>query len=198
MPRITPEQAGSRNMCAFLDMLAFAEIGERMLADPRTDDGYKVMVGSMPSNLKLIDSYRDHPRQVIQVNARLRSTAAGRYQILSRYWDHYKAQLGLPDFGPKSQDRYAIQQIREQRALDDVHAGRFDQAVAKVANIWASMPGAGYGQHEHKLVDLRGAYRKAGGRFEGEPPPEAQETTQLDRIEAKLDELLRRSREAGQ
>lgn len=170
MPRITPDQAGSRNCCAFLDTLAFAEIGREMLADPRTDDGYRVLVGSIPSKLKLIESYADHPRQVIQVRKGLRSSAAGRYQILSRFWDHYRRQLGLPDFGPLSQDRYAIQQIREQRALDDVHAGRFDQAVAKCANIWASMPGAGYGQHEYSLDRLRLEYRRAGGAFEGEPP----------------------------
>jgi len=38
MPHITPEQAGSRNMCAYLDTLAFAEIGSAMLA--ASDDGY--------------------------------------------------------------------------------------------------------------------------------------------------------------
>lgn len=191
MPRITPDKAGSRNLCAFLDMLAYAEIGTRMLND--SDDGYNVLVGSLPGKMTLFDSYADHPRQVVQVSDNLRSSAAGRYQILSRYWDHYKAQIGLPDFGPLSQDRYAIQQIREQRALDDVHAGRFAKAVAKVANIWASMPGAGYGQHERKLGDLRQAYLDAGGRLEGDaevPEDDSDNPDQLDRIEEKVDQLI--------
>ncbi|MCF3972008.1 lysozyme, partial [Pseudomonas aeruginosa] len=35
--------------------------------------------------------------------------------------------------------------------------------IKQVSNIWASLPGAGYGQHEHKLADLLAMYRKAGG-----------------------------------
>lgn len=194
MPRISQEQAGSRNMLAFLDTIAYAEIGRTMLADPRTDDGYKVIVGSLPGRLKLMDSYDDHPRKLVRINARLSSTAAGRYQILARFWDHYKRQLKLPDFGPESQDRYAIQQIREQRALDDVHAGRFDEAVRKVANIWASFPGAGYNQPEKQLEELREAYRQAGGRYAGEAPDDepaqVDQESQLDRIEAKVDQLI--------
>lgn len=45
MLRITPQAAGSKNVRAFLNLLAFAEIGKPMLNDPRTDDGYRVIVG---------------------------------------------------------------------------------------------------------------------------------------------------------
>lgn len=57
MPRITPQPAGGKNVCAFLDVLAFAEIGKPMLNDPRTDDGYRVIVGSIPSKQTLLDDY---------------------------------------------------------------------------------------------------------------------------------------------
>ncbi len=166
MPAITPAKTGSDNLCAFLDAIARAEIGPAMLADPRTDNGYRVLVGSLPGRLSLFDDYSDHPlahgRGIEWAPGRY-STAAGRYQILSRYWPHYRDQLGLADFGPVNQDRYAIQQIREQRALSDVHAGRIPTAIGKCRNIWASLPGAGYGQHEHTLDTLIAAYRTAGG-----------------------------------
>ena len=46
----------------------------------------------------------DHPRKLVTLNPKLKSTGAGRYQLLSRWWDAYRKQLGLKDFSPKSQD----------------------------------------------------------------------------------------------
>jgi muramidase (phage lysozyme) len=142
------------NLQAFLDMIAVSE-GTAELGDR----GYNVVVGG-----EMFDSYADHPRKKVWIKRIGKfSTAAGRYQILQRYYDHYARVLGLPDFSPESQDQIAIQMIREQHAYPDVVAGRFDDAVAKVANIWASLPGAGYGQRENVLMDLRRAYLLAGG-----------------------------------
>ncbi|GEK48447.1 lysozyme [Bisbaumannia pacifica] len=167
MPRITPDQAGGENVCAFLDTLARAEIGPEMLAE--SDDGYDVLVGSLPGDVERFASYADHPlprrQDAIEYAPGLWSTAAGRYQILSRYWAHYRDQLGLPDFGPVSQDRYAIQQLREQRALPAIQGGRFSLAIERCRNIWASLPGAGYGQHEHSIETLARAYVEAGGKL---------------------------------
>ncbi len=142
-------------MLAFLDMLAFSEGTIRF----GKDDGYNVIVGG-----STFSSYADHPRKLIPLpKLGIKSTAAGRYQLLSRYWDAYRKQLGLKDFTPVNQDRVAIQQIKERRALDDIRAGRIESAIAKCRNIWASLPGAGYGQHEHAADTLIAAYRKAGG-----------------------------------
>lgn len=148
------------NVHAFLDMLAWSEIGPDMLA--ASDDGYDVIVGSTPGRMIRMQSYDDHPN--VQIDW-MNSDAAGRYQIMARYWPHYKAQLGLRDFGHAAQDAYAVQQLREQHALPLIHAGKFDEAIARVADIWASLPGAGYGQHEHKMAKLRDAYTKAGGKL---------------------------------
>ena len=93
------------------------------------------------------------------------STAAGRYQILERYYDAYKALLKLPDFSPKSQDAIAIQMIREHGALMDVIAGDIQDAIGKCSSIWASLPGSDYGQHENALAMLTSAYSNAGGRL---------------------------------
>lgn len=146
----------AHNRKAFLDMIAWSEGTSRIKS---SDDGYDVLVGG-----KLFSGYADHPRVLVNLpRLGIKSTAAGRYQLLSRYFDAYRKQLKLPDFSPASQDAIALQQIRERKALEDVDAGRFSVAVTKCRNIWASLPGAGYGQHEHKLADLEAAYRKAGG-----------------------------------
>ncbi|MFJ3045316.1 glycoside hydrolase family 104 protein [Herbaspirillum chlorophenolicum] len=151
------------NRKAFLDTIAFSELGSQLIKI--SDNGYNVIVGSTPLKPILFSSYADHPRRLVHITANLASTAAGRYQLLARYFDAYKKLLGLPDFSPASQDAIALQQIREGRALDDVDAGRFDIAVGKVRNIWASLPGAGYGQRENKIEILRAQFAAAGGRL---------------------------------
>ena len=150
------------NLKAFLDLIAWSEIGPAMLAMPETDNGYKVMAGSTPEHLLLIPSYATHPRIH---NQQENSDAAGRYQFMGRYWSTYKVQLNLPDFGPESQDRWAVQLIKECHALDDVMTGHIAIAVAKCSSRWASFPAATYGQHENSLASLEDAYERAGGKF---------------------------------
>lgn len=145
-----------KNLAAFCDMLAVSEIGAKRLAE--SDDGYNVLVGG-----GLFHSYADHPRQRILVRPGLWSTAAGRYQLLSRYFDPYKALLGLTDFGPEAQDAIAIQQIKESKAYRYILEGNIAEAIDRCKHIWASLPGAGYGQHENKLSALLAAYLNAGG-----------------------------------
>lgn len=146
------------NLDAFLTMIAISEGTE-----PIGDHGYNCIVGSTIEHPKIFHSYADHPRIRVQLRPDLASTAAGRYQILERYYDAYKALLGLKDFSPQSQDDIALQMIRERGAFADVAAGRFDEAVAKCSPIWASLPGNQYGQRQNALADLRQAFTQAGG-----------------------------------
>ena len=123
----------------------------------RGDNGYNVLVGG-----GLFFGYADHPRKLIPIiKLGIKSTAAGRYQLLERYYDVYKRQLNLKDFSPASQDAIALQQIRECDAMPDVEAGNIPLAIAKCRHIWASLPGAGYGQHENQLSVLIKAYDEA-------------------------------------
>ncbi|MGL5948155.1 MAG: glycoside hydrolase family 24 protein [Aeromonas sp.] len=145
------------NVRAFLDVIAYAE-GTLGLGD----DGYNKLVN--PGGF--FASYATHPAELIVVRKGLSSTAAGRYQFLARYWPHYRDQLSLPDFGPESQDRWAVQLLREQRALDAIIVGQFATAVSRCANIWASLPGAGYGQRECELTTLQARYVAFGGTLE--------------------------------
>ena len=42
--------------------------------------------------------------------------------------------------------------------IDDIR-----QAIDRCSNIWASLPGAGYGQFEHKADSLIAKFKEAGG-----------------------------------
>ena len=65
---------------------------------------------------ELFTDYSDHPRKLVTLNPKLKSTGAGRYQLLFPLVDAYRKQLGLKDFSPKSQDAVALQQIKERGA----------------------------------------------------------------------------------
>lgn len=149
---MTPQQK------AFLDMIAASEIGPELLK--LSDNGYNVLVGSTAEHFELFGSYKDHPDIY---NKTLNSTAAGRYQILYRWWEAYKNMLHLPDFSPASQDAVALQQIKERGALDDIEAGRLESAIEKCASIWASLPGNDYGQHTNSYELLESYFTQAGG-----------------------------------
>lgn len=168
MPRLSLTQAGSLNACAFLDMLAMSELGAELLR--LSDDGYNVDVGATPTNLKLFPTlpdgtpdYHQHPTNFDQA---LDSTAAGRYQELAKNAVYYQALLGLADFSPVSQDLIALQQIKETRALPLIVAGKLLPALALVAHLWASLPGADYDQHEQTLINLTAWYVAAGGTLQ--------------------------------
>jgi muramidase (phage lysozyme) len=144
----------SNNMRAFLSTIAYSE-GPDNGRQPTANHGYDVIVGG-----SLFTDYSDHPRKLVRLKSLgISSTAAGRYQILKRYYDHYKAQLKLPDFSPASQDRIAIQLIRECGAFADIEEGRIETALHKCRSRWASLPGAGYNQHEHSMEKLIDVFR---------------------------------------
>lgn len=159
MARLSSTAVGGLNVLAFLDMLAWSEGTSTIKA---SDDGYNVLYGG-----GMFYGYADHPRRklTLPINGKLvTSSAAGRYQLLERYWDAYRASLRLSGgFTPENQDRIALQQIRERRALDDIKAGRIEQAIAKCSNIWASFPGNSYGQNPHRLEKLLAQWQKLGG-----------------------------------
>lgn len=137
------------NEQAFLDLIALSEG-----TYGRGDNGYDILCGG-----GMFYSYADHPRQKIYIaKYDLFSTAAGRYQVIAKTYDYCKSKLDLPDFSPASQDQIALELIKEHDALDDVEARNMESAVTKCAKIWASFPGAGYGQLERSMDKLRILY----------------------------------------
>ena len=63
-------------------------------------------------------------------------------------------------------DAVALQQIKERGALPMIDRGDIRQAIDRCSNIWASLPGAGYGQFEHKADSLIAEFKEAGERSE--------------------------------
>ncbi|WP_242041394.1 glycoside hydrolase family 104 protein [Leptolyngbya sp. FACHB-261] len=139
------------NTKAFLSTIAWAE-------GTGNSYGYQIMFTGVYFN-----SFWDHPRQVRCAYSwarRLCSSASGRYQFLETTWDRVALKLGLRDFSPASQDQAAVELIREQGALEDVEAGRWQTAIYKVAPVWASLPDYNTGQSVYgqpvKLIDQLG------------------------------------------
>ena len=159
--RATLQQALQHpNVRAFLAVIAYCE----GTAGP---DGYRMMFGG-----KLFDSFADHPRvantYTLRKGGTITSTAAGRPQFLARTWDGLVRQYGFPDFSPQCQDEGAVALILGRKALDDVIAGRIEQAVAKCAREWASLPGSPYGQPTKTMAQVLQQYTAAGGQLQGQ------------------------------
>ena len=168
-----PDKAEA-NTAAFLAMIRTAE----GTADP---DGYRALFGHNRRRPRLFDGWADHPRIAQQFTdgqgRRLWTSAAGAYQFMAispipgggatkvNTWDRIRDRLRLPDFSPASQDRAALELIREAGALGDVRAGRLADAIRKVRKVWASLPGAGYNQPERSADALQWAYISAGGNL---------------------------------
>ena len=142
---------------AFLDMLAWSEGTDNGRQKTR-NHGYDVIVGGeLFTGLLRSPSQTCHAKPKTQINRRRTLPAS------SRWWDAYRKQLGLKDFSPKSQDAVALQQIKERGALPMIDRGDIRQAIDRCSNIWASLPGAGYGQFEHKADSLIAKFKEAGG-----------------------------------
>ena len=141
---------------AFLDMLAWSEGTDNGRQKTR-NHGYDVIVGG-----KLFTDYSDHLAN-LSLNPKLKS-GAGRYQLLSRW-------VGVPTASSLAWKT----SLRKVRTL--WHCGRLrsvalylwligvdiNQAIDRCNNIWASLPGAGYGQFEHKADSLIAKFKEAGG-----------------------------------
>lgn len=148
---------------AFLDLIGFSE---GTSTSPITqNNGYDVIVSGVDGPA-IFKDYSHHPFELggsVVVRPGLMSTAAGRYQLLARYWRAYKAQLGLHDYSPTSQDAVALQQIKERGAIAKVEAGDIQGAVEACSNIWASFPGNNYGQGGHSVETLLEKYQSLLG-----------------------------------
>lgn len=141
----------SNNVQALLRLIRQGESSQN-------DDAYRTLFGG-----ELFDGFADHPRKVVTRNG-LRSSAAGAYQFLQRTWDGVVLALGPMDFSAPNQDIGAVFLIARRKALDDVIAGRINEAIRKCATEWASLPGSSYGQPTQKLAKALEVYAAYGGQ----------------------------------
>lgn len=149
----------SPKLQAFLNLIAWSE---GTSTSPLTrNDGYDVIVTGV-NGPSVFENYGDHPfanggSVVVRENPRLVSTAAGRYQLLARYWNVYRVQLEIPAFTPLGQDCVALQQMKERGVTDIEDVGA---AIHACSNIWASFPGNSYGQGGHSVDKLISKYQE--------------------------------------
>ena len=81
-------------------MLAWSEETDNGRQKTR-NHGYDVIVGGEP-----FTDYSDHPRKLVTLNPKLKSTGAGRYQLLQ---DAHHGAVGLKDSLRKAGDAVALQ-----------------------------------------------------------------------------------------
>ena len=82
-------------------MLAWSEGTDNGRQKTR-NHGYDVIVGG-----ELFTDYSDHPRKLVTLNPKLKSTGAGRYQLLSCWWMP-TAKHGLKDLLSEKSGRCGI------------------------------------------------------------------------------------------
>ena len=140
---------------AFLDMLAWSEGTDNGRQKTR-NHGYDVIVGG-----ELFTDYSDHPRKLVTLNSKLKSTAPDATSFFPVGGMPTASSLAWKT-SPKSQDAVALQQIKERGALPMIDRGDIRQAIDRCSNIWASLPGAGYGQFEHKADSLIAKIQRSG------------------------------------
>ena len=128
---------------AFLDMLAWSEGIDNGRQKTR-NHGYDVIVGG--------ELFTDYLITLANLsNPKLKSTGAGRYQLLSRWWDAYRKQLGLKDSLRKVRTLWHCSRLRS-GALPMIDRGDIRSGTDRCSNIWASLPGAGYGCSSARLT----------------------------------------------
>ena len=139
---------------AFLDMLAWSEGTDNGRQKTR-NHGYDVIVG------ELFTDYSDHPSQTAAAKPKLKSQQAPDATSFFPVGGCSPQAVWPERLSPEKSDAVALQQIKERGALPMIDRGDIRQAIDRCSNIWASLPGAGYGQFEHKADSLIAKFKEA-------------------------------------
>lgn len=152
------------NVRAFLLVIRHGESG-------LTDDAYRMRFGGLGKPVAYFDDFTQHPRIFEPTYGGKQSSAAGAYQITATTWDGLVRQYGFADFTPTTQDLAAVALVCGRKAVDDLLAGRFDQAVAKCRLEWTSLPGAAENNAKWTLARAREFFVASGGTLDATPQP---------------------------
>ncbi len=98
------------------------------------EDRYKKKYGG-----SIITDTKEHPGSYLFNETTY--SAAGAYQFLKTTWTGLEKKLNLPDFSPESQDKAAVEKIKERKAYNFVTTGDLNGAIDKLTNEWVSLPG---------------------------------------------------------
>lgn len=133
---------------ALLDMIAYNE----------SRGAYNIRYGGDQA-IEVTD-FSDHPRKAERItrgyNTGKRSSAAGRYQFITKTWDDIAKQEGITDFSPASQDKAAwALAIRDYKAntgrdlMTDLKSGTpgdLNRIGRSLSKTWTSLPGSTSGE----------------------------------------------------
>ena len=70
------------------------------------------MVSNVIVGGELFTDYLDHPRKLVTLNPKLKSTGALASPASSCWWDAYRKQLGPKDFSPKVRTLWHCSRLR--------------------------------------------------------------------------------------
>ena len=88
---------------------------------------------------ELFTDYSDHPRKLVTLNPKLKSTGAGRYQASFPLVGCLPQAAWLKTSLRKVRDAAGIAAIKERGALPMIDRGDIRQAIDRCSNIWASL-----------------------------------------------------------
>lgn len=149
-----------KNLSAFLRMIRACEGTD-------APNGYRYLFGSKYRKEKLFASFAAHPnfkQPFTQTDGTTEyTTAAGAYQFIYPTWSAVQTRLSLPDFSPESQDKGAIELIRQRGMLRVVEDGDVEKAIDVLWVEWASLPASKYPQPYRSLDFACNAFCDAGG-----------------------------------
>ena len=127
------------NVRKFLDLISYTEGTQ--------GNGYRTAFGGGK-----LSHLNDHPRYLKsfrQTDGKSNKTsAAGRYQFVSKTWDGVARQYGLRDFSPQNQDLGAVALLFQRGAIPALLKGDYQTAIKKTGDEWASLPSSNYKQNK--------------------------------------------------
>ena len=113
---------------------------------------------------ELFTDYSDHPRKLVigktQINRR--RTLPASFPLVGCL----PQTLSLKDFSRKVRTLWHCSRLRRGALPASIDRGDIRQAIDRCSNIWASLPGAGYGQFEHKADSLIAKFKERAERSE--------------------------------
>lgn len=157
------------NVRKFLDLISYTEGTQ--------GNGYRTAFGGGK-----LSHLNDHPRYLKsfrQTDGKSNKTsAAGRYQFVSKTWDGVARQYGLRDFSPQNQDLGAVALLFQRGAIPALLKGDYQTAIKKTGDEWASLPSSNYKQNKrswdnvNKFLGGKLGNASNGGNYQQQQAPD--------------------------
>lgn len=157
---------------AMLDTISYTEgtggnygkvVNGTVIGRNRKDMPYDASLTKGMKNVSTFDMSK-HPNVAVKwAKGQKPSSAAGRYQFLSKTWQNVSQKLGLNNFHATSQDLAAVELMKERNMIEPLLDGDLRTAVTRGAPEWASLPKADgkgnfKGQKARAFADIERAY----------------------------------------